>query len=116
MCSRGTRWPTRLPLPVPVPGAPVELTVYLIERAGGLALDLRYDSDLYDGDRVGALGGDLVALLADLVAHPDRPVGQAPTRFRTDGVTTHPPAAGQRRASALTGRLCRTGSVGISRK
>jgi non-ribosomal peptide synthetase component F len=91
------------PLPVPVPGAPVELTVYLIERAGGLALDLRYDSDLYDGDRVGALGGDLVALLADLVAHPDRPVGQAPTRFRTDGVTAHPPAAGQRR-EAVTAR------------
>lgn len=80
------------PVPVPVRGAPVELTVYLVERAGRLALDLRYDSDLFDADRIRRMGADLVDLLAHLVTFPDRPVSEAPSRFRTDGAAAAPAA------------------------
>lgn len=74
-------------VPVPMRGAPVELTVYLVERGGRLALDLRYDSDLYDADRVRRLGADLLDLLTHLAAAPERPIAEAPTRFRTDCVS-----------------------------
>ncbi|MEJ3749165.1 amino acid adenylation domain-containing protein [Actinomycetes bacterium KLBMP 9797] len=76
---------TAEPVPLAVPGAPVDLTVYLVERGGALAIDLRYDADRYDPDRIARLGTDLVDLLGHLVAHPDRPAAAAPTRFRTDG-------------------------------
>jgi mycobactin peptide synthetase MbtE len=75
-------------VPVPPPGSPFDLTVYLLERDGQLALDLLYNRDLYDHDRIVRFGGDLVTLLGELVDHPDRPAGQAVTTFRTDGVTT----------------------------
>jgi non-ribosomal peptide synthetase component F len=81
------------PVPVPIRGAPVELTVYLVERAGRLALDLRYDSDLYDADRIRRMGADLLDLLSHLLAFPDRPAAEAPTRFRTDGAPAAPPAS-----------------------
>ena len=80
------------PVAAPVRGAPVELTVYLVERAGRLALDLRYDSDLYDADRIRRLGADLADLLSHLTAFPERPVADAPTRFRTDSVSGASPA------------------------
>jgi len=74
-------------LTVPMRGAPVELTVYLVERGGRLALDLRYDSDLYDAERIRRLGADLLDLLTHLAAAPERPIAEAPTRFRTDCVS-----------------------------
>ena len=80
-------------VPVPTRGAPVELTVYLVERGGRMALELRYDSDLYDADRVRRMGTDLVDLLAQLAAFPDRPAAEAATRFRTDTVSEAPPGS-----------------------
>jgi amino acid adenylation domain-containing protein len=82
---------TATPVPVPPPGSPFDLTVYLLERGGTLSLDLLYNRDLYHEDRMRRLAGDLVALLAGLVAHPDKPVGELTTGFRTDGVTGDPP-------------------------
>jgi mycobactin peptide synthetase MbtE len=90
--------PPRLDLPgieartvaVPMRGAPVELTVYLVERRGRLALDLRHDTDLYDADRIRALGDDLLDLLSHLAASPDRPAAEAPTRFRLDSAGAPP--------------------------
>lgn len=74
------------PVPVPVPGSPFDLTVYLVERAGRFVVDFVYNPDLYDTVRMERFASDLVALLTELVAAPDRQVGQATTRFRTDGV------------------------------
>ena len=70
------------PVTTPISGAPVELTVYVVERGGRLALDLRYDTDLFDRDRIQRFGDDLVDLLSHLVTSPERPVAAAPTGFR----------------------------------
>jgi amino acid adenylation domain-containing protein len=105
------------PVPVPMPGAPVELTVYLVERAGRYGFDLRYNSGLYDAGRIRTMGADLTALLAELVAHPDRPVGEAPTRFRTDGVAAPGPAPGSEppepAAAGGAGIIGRAGGTGL---
>ncbi|QSB16307.1 amino acid adenylation domain-containing protein [Natronosporangium hydrolyticum] len=77
---------TASPVPVAPPGSPFDLTVYLLERDGELVLDLLYNRDLYDADRMSRLAADLPALLANLVSAPDRPVAEVPGEFRTDRV------------------------------
>jgi amino acid adenylation domain-containing protein len=79
-------------VPVAVPGSPFDLTVYLVERDGAYVLDFVYNADLYDAARMRNLAADLLSLLGDLVNAPDKPVGEAPTRFHTDRVveTTDP--------------------------
>jgi mycobactin peptide synthetase MbtE len=81
---------TAEPLPVRPPGSPFDLTVYLLDRGDTMVLELLYNRDLYDVDRVQQLAEDLVTLLTELVADPDQPVGKPSVTFRTDTVAGRP--------------------------
>ena len=52
------------------PGSPFDMTVYVLERGGRLAVDLLYNPDLFTGERVSALLTDYVALLASFAETP----------------------------------------------
>lgn len=65
------------PIPAGVAGSAFDLTVYLVERDGRLALDAVYDADLYDAWRVDALLAAGAGLLGELVGSPARPAGAA---------------------------------------
>lgn len=101
------------PIPVAPPGSPFDLTVYLLERDGTSWLELLYNQDLFDADRMRRFGEDLIALLTELVAEPQRPVGAATVRFRTDtvaapertGMTAPAGAAGPEQPVTATERL-----------
>ncbi|MEU4445427.1 amino acid adenylation domain-containing protein [Actinosynnema sp. NPDC050801] len=62
------------PVPVAMPGSPFDLTVYLVERDGRFALDVVFNPDLYDQDRIEVLLADYLRLLGELIAAADRPV------------------------------------------
>ncbi|MEU3456523.1 amino acid adenylation domain-containing protein [Micromonospora sp. NPDC006766] len=59
------------PVPVPRPGSPFDITVYVVERAGRLGVDLVYNPDLFDADRIDGLLADFVTLVGALAATPD---------------------------------------------
>ncbi|MEH0844044.1 amino acid adenylation domain-containing protein [Micromonospora sp. CPCC 205711] len=61
------------PVPVPKPGSPFDITVYVVERDGRFGVDVVYNPDLFDADRVDALLTDLAALVGALAADPDNP-------------------------------------------
>jgi amino acid adenylation domain-containing protein len=89
------------PIPVPPPGSPFDLTLYLIQRRGRLTLDVAYNPDLYDHGRVDALLADLVELLTALATAPRQPASDLGPAFNRSGVTDPPrPAAGLGRAAA----------------
>ncbi|GHJ16282.1 MULTISPECIES: amino acid adenylation domain-containing protein [unclassified Micromonospora] len=64
------------PVPVPKPGSPFDLTVYVVERDGRAGVEVVYNPDLFDGDRITALLADLTALVGALAADPDTPAGE----------------------------------------
>jgi amino acid adenylation domain-containing protein len=68
------------PLPPGLPGSLFDLTLYVREHHGGLALRAVYNPDLYDAARIDALLAGYVTLLDELTAEPDRPVRQARLR------------------------------------
>jgi amino acid adenylation domain-containing protein len=57
-----------------------DLTVYASELPEGVAFDLLYNADLFDRQRIVALGEAYVELLEQLAAAPDRPVGEPSLR------------------------------------
>ncbi|WFE35332.1 amino acid adenylation domain-containing protein [Micromonospora sp. WMMD975] len=67
---------TAEPVPVPKPGSPFDLTVYVVHRDGRAGVEVVYNPDLFDADRIAALLADLVALVGALAADPDAPAGE----------------------------------------
>ncbi len=63
-----------------VPGSLFDLTLYAIERAGGLTLQAVYNPDLYGSERVDAMLDSYLALLGTFVTDPSMPVGSALAR------------------------------------
>jgi hypothetical protein len=64
-------------VPAGLPGAPFDLTAYLVERAGRFRIEFVYNPDLYAAERIDALLAGLVHLLGELVAAPREPVRAA---------------------------------------
>ncbi|MEV6710369.1 condensation domain-containing protein, partial [Micromonospora wenchangensis] len=60
-------------LPVPKPGSPFDVTVYVVQRDGRCGVDVVYNPDLFDADRIDALLADLADLVGALAADPDTP-------------------------------------------
>ncbi|MER7444436.1 amino acid adenylation domain-containing protein [Micromonospora avicenniae] len=60
-------------VPVPKPGSPFDVTVYVVEGAGRIGVEVVHNPDLFDGERIGALLADLAALVGALAADPDAP-------------------------------------------
>ncbi len=96
-------------LPAGLPGSPFDLTLYLVERDGRFALDLLYNTDLYDAARARALLDGYTHLLGQLLDGPDRPVREAAVRPATAAAADH--AAG-RRVLDLAGRPAAVGEYG----
>ena len=67
------------PVPVAVPGSPFDLTVYGIERAGRLTIDLVYNPDLFDAARMRTLLNGLTEVVTHGVAAPETAVPDLPT-------------------------------------
>ncbi|MER7892977.1 amino acid adenylation domain-containing protein [Micromonospora sp. NPDC094482] len=59
------------PVPVPKPGSPFDITVYVVERAGRIGVEVVHNPDLFDGERIEALLDDLAALVGALAADAD---------------------------------------------
>ncbi|HEU4452819.1 MAG TPA: amino acid adenylation domain-containing protein, partial [Longimicrobium sp.] len=59
-----------------VQGAKFDLTLYVGEGAGGIGLQLVYNPDLFDAERMSAFLAQLVSVLEQAVEDPDRPVGR----------------------------------------
>jgi non-ribosomal peptide synthetase component F len=75
---------TARPLPPGLPGALFDLTLYVAERDGRYVLQAVYNPRLFRAERVEALLGGYLRLLADLVAAPEQPVRHA-SRSQTGG-------------------------------
>jgi amino acid adenylation domain-containing protein len=65
---------TLAPFEVPMDWAKLDLVVNLVEVQEGLAGELRYDADLFDGPTIERLAGHFARLLAAWVADPARPL------------------------------------------
>jgi amino acid adenylation domain-containing protein len=68
------------PVKVAVPGALVDLTLYVIIQAGGMRLEVSYNRELYDGPRIEDFLDSFECLLRNLVRAPDRSVLMASAR------------------------------------
>ena len=66
-------------LSVPHGGAMLDLSLSLIDGGGVLSLTLEYDADLYRPATIETLVDDYTALLAELVAEPERALEADPT-------------------------------------
>ncbi|MDT0494213.1 amino acid adenylation domain-containing protein [Streptomyces griseus] len=62
--------------PVPVPGAPFDLTVYATESAGRYRIELVHSTDLFTAARAERLLAAYVHLLNAFLDAPDRPAGE----------------------------------------
>ena len=69
------------PVPVPKPGSPFDLTVYVVERAGRTGVEVVHNPDLFDADRIEALLADLAALVGALAAAPAAPAAEVATEL-----------------------------------
>jgi non-ribosomal peptide synthetase component F len=63
--------------------AKFDLTLGLTDEGGRIEGAIEYSTDLYDAETVGRMAKHYGRLLEALVAHPDRPISQAP--MVTDG-------------------------------
>nr|WP_239543353.1 amino acid adenylation domain-containing protein [Micromonospora terminaliae] len=61
------------PAPVPKPGSPFDITVYVVERDGRAGVEVVHNPDLFDAARIEALLADLADLVGALAADPDAP-------------------------------------------
>jgi mycobactin peptide synthetase MbtE len=90
-------------VPAGLPGSPFDLTVYLVERNGVLALDAVYNPDLFAAARIADLLDGYLAVLDSLTAAPERPAASVPApaalaRVRAGAVRSAPPPAPAGRA------------------
>ncbi|MBV8200195.1 MAG: hypothetical protein JOZ15_06190 [Acidobacteria bacterium] len=67
-----------VPLGVEVRTAKFDLTLFAVEDAGEIALELEYDADLFEAGTIADLAGQLAALLRALPAAIDLPVSAVP--------------------------------------
>ncbi|MCY1137656.1 amino acid adenylation domain-containing protein [Actinoplanes sp. Pm04-4] len=85
-----------------LPGSPFDLTLYVVERAGLLALDAVYNPDLFASERIDHLLAGYLAVLDSLTSAPERPPSDdepaALARVRAGAV--RPAAAAERTAEA----------------
>ncbi|MEU5942912.1 amino acid adenylation domain-containing protein [Micromonospora sp. NPDC047548] len=81
-------------VPAGLPGSPFDLTVYLVERGGVLALDAVYNPDLFAAERIAALLDGYRELLDQLTAVPESPIGMIGHQG-SDDETTAASAAGR---------------------
>jgi amino acid adenylation domain-containing protein len=58
-----------------MPGSRFDLTLYAIRRGDGLRLELAYNTDLFDGERMTEMLAQLEALLGPILERPEQPVG-----------------------------------------
>lgn len=63
-----------------IAGALFDLTLYVTTAGDELALEVVYNPDLYDGDRIEALLDGYLSLTADLLRREGEPIGQAAMR------------------------------------
>ncbi|RZU76664.1 amino acid adenylation domain-containing protein [Micromonospora kangleipakensis] len=82
-------------VPAGLPGSPFDLTLYLVERNGVLALDAVYNPDLFAAARIADLLDGYLAVLDSLTDAPERPADSAPapalSRVRAGAVRSTPP-------------------------
>ncbi|SCF27495.1 amino acid adenylation domain-containing protein [Micromonospora purpureochromogenes] len=64
---------TAVPVPVPKPGSPFDITVYVVESDGRFGVEVVHNPDLFDTDRIDALLTDLAELVGALAADPHAP-------------------------------------------
>ncbi|MFG2058171.1 amino acid adenylation domain-containing protein [Micromonospora sp. NPDC048930] len=81
-----------------LPGSPFDLTLYLVERDGVLALDAVYNPDLFAAARIADLLDGYVAVLDALTEAPAQPADSVPTpatlaRVRDGAVRSTPAPA-----------------------
>jgi amino acid adenylation domain-containing protein/non-ribosomal peptide synthase protein (TIGR01720 family) len=69
---------TLAPFELALETAKLDLVINLVEAQEGLAGELRYDADLFDGATIERLAGHFARLLAAWVADPARPLFQVP--------------------------------------
>ncbi|PZF95304.1 non-ribosomal peptide synthetase [Micromonospora deserti] len=81
------------PVPVPKPGSPFDITVYLVERAGRYGVEVVHNPDLFDAERIDGLLADLVALVGALAAAPDRPAVEVAAELPRAAVRAPRPGA-----------------------
>ncbi|MEU9504677.1 amino acid adenylation domain-containing protein [Micromonospora sp. NPDC048170] len=99
----------------PMPGALFDISAYFTDDRDGVGLELVYDLDLFDHDRIGALAADCVRVLTDLPRDASRllgDVGRADASPARSPWRAYPPVSS---SSAELGRtllaaLRRTGS------
>ena len=84
-----------------MPGSPFDLTVYVVRREDRFAVDVLYNPDLFDADRVEALLAAYTELLGELTREPERAVSAAPMRHLAAGVMSEPGDAPPRAVTAV---------------
>lgn len=85
-------------MPVPVPGSPFDLTVYLAQRDGRHVIDLVHNPDLFDSSRIRETGEQLLRLLRDASDTPQTRMADLPGDFWTAGVAPQAPPTAPRLA------------------
>ncbi|WP_229402069.1 non-ribosomal peptide synthetase [Micromonospora okii] len=75
-------------VPVPKPGSPFDITVYVVERGGRLGVEVVHNPDLFDADRIDALLADLAALAGALAAAADAPAAEVGAELPRPAVRT----------------------------
>ncbi|RLP97421.1 condensation domain-containing protein, partial [Micromonospora sp. CV4] len=64
---------TAEPVPVPKPGSPFDITVYVVQSDGRTGVEVVYNPDLFDAGRIDDLLADLAELVGALADAPDTP-------------------------------------------
>ncbi|MGS2618251.1 amino acid adenylation domain-containing protein [Micromonospora sp. LZ34] len=76
------------PVAVPKPGSPFDLTVYMVERDARCGVEVVYNPDLFDAERVDGLLADLATLVGALAAAPDAPADRVAAELPRPTVAT----------------------------
>ncbi|MGW8438666.1 amino acid adenylation domain-containing protein, partial [Nocardiopsis sp. NPDC055879] len=99
------------PFDLPRTSSLFDLVFEFEERGGGLRLDLEYNTDLYDPERIAALVEGVRRLATALTTNPDRPVARigvrtdAQERALAEWEGTHPEGAEQTVPEAFARRV-----------
>ncbi|MDP5218853.1 amino acid adenylation domain-containing protein [Ruegeria sp. 2205SS24-7] len=83
------------PLPLPVQGSQLDLTLLFAETPEALTLSLQYDDALFEADRIRGIGNYVLSLLDRIAAFIDQPIAALPrpdVRLLAGPVETAPAA------------------------